>query len=192
MIERIELLVTVKAYPAVSTKYDEAVCIAGVRTDLERPEWVRLFPVEFRELPWENRFKKYQRVSVVAARHGTDQRPETYRPDISTLALGELITTRKDGWERRRTIVEPFEVDSMCDVLRRQQLDGTSLGLFKPADIQDVVIERADDWNPRQELVAAQPSLLFPNKSTLEQRRSGGGRAASMCPRRRSPIIAPR
>ena len=132
MSERISLLVTVKAYPAVSTKYGEAVCIAGVRTDLERPEWVRLFPVEYRELPWQNRFKKYQQISLDAQRHGTDQRPESYRPDMSTLQCGDFLDT-KDRWERRRSIVEPLAVESMCDVIRRQQLDRTSLGMFRPA-----------------------------------------------------------
>src|SRR5713226_2623428 len=31
--DRISLLVTVKAYPAISQKYGEVVCVAGIRTD---------------------------------------------------------------------------------------------------------------------------------------------------------------
>jgi hypothetical protein len=167
--ERIALLITVKAYPAVSTKYGEAVCVAGIRTDVKRPEWVRLFPVEYRELPWAHRFKKYQHITLEAWKHSTDRRPETYRPDMSTVECGDVIDTQKDGWDRRRAIVEPLEVESMCEVHRRQELDGTSLGLFRPADVRDLVVERADGWSPRQDLVASQPSLLFPTKTTLEQ-----------------------
>lgn len=166
---RISLFVTVKGYPAVSTTYGEAVCVAGIRTDTERPEWARLFPVQYRELGWTNRFKKYQRVTLEAIKHSSDQRPETYRPDITTLECGELITTAKDGWDRRRDIIEPLVVDSMCDVVRRQELDRTSLGVFQPAEVRDLVIEKADTWSPQQDMVANQPSLLFPNKSTLEQ-----------------------
>jgi hypothetical protein len=35
MGERISLLVNFKAYPAVSEKYGEVVCVAGIRTDTE-------------------------------------------------------------------------------------------------------------------------------------------------------------
>jgi hypothetical protein len=57
--EQMDLLVLVKAYPSVSMKYGEAVCVAGVRLDAPRPEWVRLFPVGFRDLPAEQQFGKY-------------------------------------------------------------------------------------------------------------------------------------
>jgi hypothetical protein len=36
--EWISLLVTVKGYPAISKRYGEAVCVAGIRTDTPRPE----------------------------------------------------------------------------------------------------------------------------------------------------------
>jgi hypothetical protein len=36
--ETIELVVTVKAYPAISEKYGEVVRVAGIRRDLELPE----------------------------------------------------------------------------------------------------------------------------------------------------------
>jgi hypothetical protein len=78
--ERISLLRTVKAYPAIGQQYGEVVCLAGIRTDTPAPAWVRLYPVAFRELPFAQRFKKYQYVSLEASKHGSDQRPETYRP----------------------------------------------------------------------------------------------------------------
>lgn len=167
---KISLLVTVKGYPAVSTKYGEAVCVAGVRTDTGTPEWARLFPVEYRDMELTSRFKKYEFIGLDAIKHSTDKRPETWRPDMSTVQRGEILTTsRKNGWQRRRDLIEPLVVDSMCDVLRQQELDGTSLGVFRPADVRDVVVEKAEPWNAAQEHVAAQPSLLFQNKATLER-----------------------
>src|SRR5437879_1598199 len=53
----ISLVVTVKAYPAISQKHGEAVCVAGIRTD-SAPRWVRLWPVYFRDLPFSERFQK--------------------------------------------------------------------------------------------------------------------------------------
>jgi hypothetical protein len=46
--EDMELVVTVKASPAVSRTLDEVVCVAGVRTDVEPHRWVRLYPIAFR------------------------------------------------------------------------------------------------------------------------------------------------
>jgi hypothetical protein len=50
------VLVTVKAYPGLSTRRGETVCVAGVRVDTDAPEWVRLYPVAFRDLPKTERF----------------------------------------------------------------------------------------------------------------------------------------
>jgi hypothetical protein len=43
------ILPVVKTYPNPSTKYGETVCVAGV--DLATREWVRVYPVTFRQLP---------------------------------------------------------------------------------------------------------------------------------------------
>jgi hypothetical protein len=71
--ERISLLVTVKAYPAISEKYGEVVCVAGIRTDTPQLEWARLHPVAFRDLPFAQRFNKWtcltSRRSAVRSRH---------------------------------------------------------------------------------------------------------------------------
>jgi len=58
------VLVTVKAYPAIGKKSGEAVCVAGVRLDRDVPEWIRLFPVGFRDLPRDKQFAKYQVVKL--------------------------------------------------------------------------------------------------------------------------------
>lgn len=42
-------------------------------------------------------------------------------------------------------------------------------GVFHPADVRDLLIEKAEEWSPRQDMVANQPSLLFPTKKTLER-----------------------
>ena len=90
MTQTIEMVVTVKAYPSVSTRYGETVCVAGVRTDTPSPEWVRLYPVAFRDLQYALRFAKYQRITldVVAA---SDSRPESLKPIIDSLKLGDKV-----------------------------------------------------------------------------------------------------
>jgi len=42
--QRVQVLVTVKAYPQLSHRSGEVVCVAGVRLGGDRSEWIRLFP----------------------------------------------------------------------------------------------------------------------------------------------------
>lgn len=169
MSARIELLVTVKAYPALSRKHGEVVCVAGVRTDTERPEWVRLFPVPFRDLPFDQRFKKYQVISVEVQRPANDSRPESYQPDPDTLILGRTLPAG-GTWPERRTLIEPLVVESMCWIQAQQKLDGTSLGIFRPAEVLEFEIEpEPEDWDPGKLGIASQPSLFFPEKQGLRK-----------------------
>jgi len=52
-----KILITVKTYPTFSTKYQELVCTAGVN---ENGEWRRLYPIPFRQLYKDKKYKKYQ------------------------------------------------------------------------------------------------------------------------------------
>jgi hypothetical protein len=167
--ERISLLVTVKAYPAVSQKYGEVVCVAGIRTDTPQPEWARLYPVAFRDLPFAQRFKKYQEISLKAEKHSGDKRPETWRPNLDSLTVGRQLDSR-NAWAKRRPFVEPLIVESMCDLRRRRETDGTSLGAFRPGSVDDFLIDtNVEEWGDSKAGVAAQPSLFFPTKDGLEQ-----------------------
>jgi hypothetical protein len=166
----ISLLVTVKAYPAVSQKHGESVCVAGIRTDTPAPEWVRLFPVPFRDLGWNQRFKKYQEITVRATHPaGSDTRPESWRPDPDSLRTGAVFDSARN-WRKRKPYVLPLVAESMCEIQRRQVLDGTSLGVFKPAAMEDFVPEADNsEWKPNQQAVVQQPSLLAPTKTGLEK-----------------------
>src|SRR5256885_7627695 len=92
--ERIALLVTVKAYPEPDLPADAPICVAGVRTDLDRPEWVRLYPIPFRDLGPSRQFKKYQLIAVEARDAPDDNRPERLVPDFDTLELGRVVDAR--------------------------------------------------------------------------------------------------
>ncbi len=150
--EIITLLVTVKAYPAISKKSGESVCIAGIRLDTPQPEWVRLFPVGFRALPSRQQFKKYQVVTLRASkRSGSDQRPESFQPDLDTLTLGPLVDTDGGSWKRRWEIVEGLAgMTTTCALYRAARTAGQaapSLGLVKPRDV-DLTVHDNPDYLP--------------------------------------------
>lgn len=142
--EAIELLPLVKAYPALSRSYGEVCCVAGTRMTADGPRWIRLFPVPFRSLADDQQFSKYQRIRLRVMAHGGDRRPETRRPNRdSIVTVGAPIPSR-EGWVRRRRWVEPLLVPSMCEVRRRERQDRTSLAVFRPQHVDDLVIEDRD------------------------------------------------
>ena len=59
-----EILVLAKAYPTPSTKYGETVCTAGVTRS---GEWIRLYPITFRDLPFNKRYEKFQWIKAKIA-----------------------------------------------------------------------------------------------------------------------------
>lgn len=74
-------MITVKTYPNPSETYGETVCVAGVRLDRGDREWVRLYPVKFRNADFDSQFKKYDVIRVNGTYHqANDNRPESFRP----------------------------------------------------------------------------------------------------------------
>jgi len=126
---RIKVLITVKTYPIPSKKYDELVCTAGVT---ESGEFIRLYPINFRELSFEKQYKKYQWIEVTVERHSSrDVRKESFRPtDDSIKVLGKIIPPNPGNWAERARYVLPNKSRSMEDLYAQQELDRTSLGIF--------------------------------------------------------------
>jgi hypothetical protein len=169
MAERIRAVVTVKAYPAASVKYGESVCVAGIRTDVETPEWVRLYPVDYRDLPIDKRFAKYEEISLDVSA-SSDSRPESLRPDTTTIEVVRKISTGRDRtWRERRRLVEPLVTESMCTILEDEKRSGSSLGAFRPARVEDVIASKEGDWTDRQMDVLNQMTLFAQDKGALER-----------------------
>jgi hypothetical protein len=84
MFVRKRVYILVKTYPTISRKYAELVCTAGI---LEDGSWIRLYPIPFRLLEDDQKFPKYTWIEVDVERNTKDFRPESYRPDISTLSV---------------------------------------------------------------------------------------------------------
>lgn len=171
--QTMEMVVTVKAYPAISNKYGESVCVAGVRTDTQQRELVRLFPVGFRDLAPEAQFKKYQRVKLRVKKGSTDRRPETWHPDLGSLELGAVIDTAKN-WRDRWDLVGDLAGEfTTCEIRERAAKVGQnarSLAIIKPADVSGVTVTRNPDFDPATVAAAeaaAMPDLFQNEKQVL-------------------------
>jgi hypothetical protein len=98
-----KVLIAVKTYPTLSSKYDELVCTAGFRED---GSWIRLYPVPLRKKSYNEQYKKYDWIEVDLVKNESDFRPESFRPktiDTEIKVVGHIGTN--DGtWEERKQI----------------------------------------------------------------------------------------
>ncbi|MFI7679401.1 hypothetical protein [Actinophytocola sp. NPDC049390] len=141
---RMRVLITVKAAPNPSAAYGETVCVAGLRLDLDAPGWVRLYPINFRDLDAGVQFSKYDIVSISARPARADPRVESWRPEVGSLRKEDWLRP----WARRRPIVEPYIEGSMCGVLQavRDNAPARSLALIQPKEVLGVDIEPHPGW----------------------------------------------
>ncbi len=68
------VLITVKTYPTLSTRYEELVCTAGFKED---GTWIRIYPVQFRKKTYTEQYKEYDWIEVDLVRNEKDPRPES-------------------------------------------------------------------------------------------------------------------
>ena len=144
-----KILITVKTYPNLSTKYDELVCTAGIT---DKGKWIRIYPVPFRKLKWEKQYKKYQWIEWKVIKNAKDFRPESYSPTDrgKDLFLGETV---KNWEERKKIIFDDMKVrvyKNMEKLIKEAQSDQnhTSLAIFKPKKILDFKFENQErEWD---------------------------------------------
>jgi hypothetical protein len=167
MSERLKVLITVKTFPIPSSKYDELVCTAGVN---EYGDFVRLYPINFRDLPFSQQYKKYQWLEVDAVKHtGRDSRKESYRPKCDSIHLHGKPLSSGDNWAERSRCVLAKKSQSMEELHIRQEEDRTSLGIFRPKEVSDLIITPADpDWKPGFKAALMQQRLWENRKASRE------------------------
>ena len=147
-MQRLRVLITVKTYPNPSATYDELVCTAGLD---EAGNFVRLYPIRFRDLPWDQQYQKYQWIEVMAEKHRRDPRKESWRPRPETIQFyGEPIKTRNGDWSARGKYVLKNVSRSMEELWAAQRADNTSLGIIRPRVIEDLLVKEEEerDWKP--------------------------------------------
>lgn len=138
---------------------------------------MRLYPINFRDLPYSQQYQKYQWIEVAADRHTRDHRKESYRPDSASLRnYGEPVRTSRGDWSTRAKYVLAKKSLSMEDLRERQERDGTSLGIFRPKHVHDL------------EISPDEPEWKDSFKKALMQARLWEDRKASRQPPRKVPF----
>jgi len=158
--ERTRLLITVMTYPHPSEGYQELVCTAGVTADLR---WIRLYPVDYRYRSPHQRFSKYQwiEVDLAGGGHRNDNRPESRRPDLDSIAvLGGPLST-DDAWRARREVIDCLPRHTLDELKGLYESERISLGVVRPARVLDLIVKKADTrWKPKWEQLFRQGRLF--------------------------------
>jgi hypothetical protein len=162
---RMKVLITVKAAPNPSETYGETVCVAGLRLDPDKAGWIRLYPINYRELDRDDQFKKYDIVSLTARPNPGDPRAESWRPEVNTLS--------KEGhlppWKRRQAYVNDFIDGTMCGLIQavRENPPARSLAAIRPREVTDLDIESHPGWDTedRRKIAKYMDQLEFPELS---------------------------
>jgi hypothetical protein len=143
-----KILIAVKTYPVLSKKYTELACTAGFKED---GSWVRIYPIPFRLLKINNRFRKYQWIELSLIKNRKDPRPESYKPyNIDDIKLLNTVRTDNNWAERRKLILENNKIyTDLSELIYLANNDNKlSLAIFKPAKIIDFIAEQTSrEWD---------------------------------------------
>ena len=163
-IEKVKVLIAVKTYPLPSKEYQETVCTAGVRED---GTWIRLYPVPYRHLPYDQWYKKYHWIELEVIKHDKDPRSESYRPYGEIKILGKIDT--KNNWaERKRYALK--HIEPSLEALKEKSKRGVSLGVIKPKEVLDFIVEPVSgEWKDKWQSLFKQLKLFGEQQKSLEK-----------------------
>lgn len=165
-----KILITVKTYPTLSRRYAELVCTAGIT---ESGEWMRLYPVRFRQLYDEQKYSKYQWVEAKIEKSISDRRPESYKIVENSLnPIGKPLPTDKFWRARREAFLKKVEVHEDLEVLiEKAHGNELSLALFRPSrflKFTTELVEREWDAGKLADLEKQKQQLhLFKDEETV-------------------------
>lgn len=147
--QRVKALILVRTYPTPARNGVEVSCTAAVTED---GKWLRLFPVPYRFLDPDQRFRKYQWIEV-DVRKATDTRPESYRiDDRNSIVIASPVIPPDHNWKQRKEKVFPLKAHCLCCLKKERNAIGyPTLGIFKPKVIEKLIITPTDPhWTQAQ------------------------------------------
>jgi len=155
------LLILTKTYPAPSTKHREISCVAALNAD---GKLRRLYPVPFRLLEGDQKFKKWEWIDAKVQRANDDQRPESHRIFVDTIQRKDEVLGTENNWEERRRWIEPHLQPSAEAIEERRSRSGETLAYLRPSRLLglDIAAAREPDWTSeeRAKLVHKQDGLF--------------------------------
>src|SRR5580704_9013338 len=107
--EKKTALIVVRTYPTPAKQGAEVSCTAAIT---DNGEWLRLFPVPWRLLPSDQKFRKYQWVEVSVTK-ASDPRPESYKLKQDGIRIISSLPPGKE-WRARKDVIYPLRSHCLC------------------------------------------------------------------------------
>lgn len=155
---RVKALILVRTYPTPAKNGVEVSCTAAIT---EGGQWLRLFPIPYRFLDNDKKFRKYQWIEVDVTK-ASDGRPESYKIDRNSINIVSDVLPTDGNWKQRKDFVNPLMGHCMCCLKRvRDAVGHPTLGIFKPKVIEKLIITPTDaKWNQAQLEILRQNKLF--------------------------------
>jgi hypothetical protein len=161
----VSVFITAKTYPIPARKGIEVSCTGGITN---YGEWIRLFPVPYRFLDEDKKFRKYQWIDA-RVRKSSDHRLESRYLDQDSIQIVTDPLPTKDGWKARKDIIVPLASPSLCWLQAKRALDGSpTLGFFKPREITRLKMEPVSPEWTTEELARLRQAPMFGSKQASE------------------------
>lgn len=165
MTEYKKVFILAKTYPQPSKKYLGLVCTAGI---LDDGTWIRLYPINFRQLENNQKYKKYTWIKVEVDKNTSDPRIESYRPLRSSIMVDKENVFHKvngrENWEaRKRVIFDKQRIyTNLRELIKEAYTTGKSLAIFKPTEIISLEVKPCSrEWEKNKiEFIEAQRRQL--------------------------------
>ena len=126
-------LVVVRTYPVPDESGIESSCIAAIT---DKGEWLRLFPVPWRLLAPDQKFRKYQWVDFNIVKANNDPRQESHHLRRDGIKIMSEQLSTGNGWQLRKDIVLPLRAHCLCCLTELRDVQQfPTLGIIRPAAI---------------------------------------------------------
>jgi len=144
------VLITARTYPTPSSKDIEVSCTAGIT---DQGQWIRLYPIRYRFLDNDQRFRKYQWIEAQVTK-SSDHRPESYKINPDSIQILSPPIKPDNKWQLRKNVVYSLQAPSLCYLQHAQPQTRASLGFFKPREIMSLEIQPESNPNWTEEDLA--------------------------------------
>ena len=158
-------LITVRTYPIPAAPGIEVSCTAAITDD---GKWLRLYPVPYRFLDYDKRFRKYQWIEFSASK-ASDPRPESYNPDVDSIKILEEPLSTANEWRARKNVVYPLKAHCLCCLKKERDANNhPTLGFFRPKTIERLRITPSSPSWTAAELNMLRQGHLFQTQPQIE------------------------
>ena len=158
-------LIVVRTYLSPATSGNEGSCTAAITED---GKWLRLFPIAYRFLSKDQKFRKYDWIQCLVTKAKTDNRPESYRLQDNSIKVLPCHISTANHWEARKQLIFPLRKHCLCCIAKERNEKGyPTLGLFRPKTIKRLIIESdTPNWSEDQLRKLRQTDFFKTNPKT--------------------------